>query len=328
MHLVQYPAKCLINGCFYSFIHFVLLIPGRLLLAQMGTLKTARGMKEVGESMWGAKKRAPHCPHAIKPHHYSWAINLALTIQVAKMRKKNLYLSDLCPEDWLPVLTRPLHPLRKVVLILYRQIRKKIQVLGPNPQSLWLTRSGVGLRNFLFNKFAGVSDVGTVAHMWYMLHSPCSLPPGDNIHSLLISGHPTRPASTLVMSAHVLISKKRFITLSHFTIQTEPDPRQTEPEAVISLWLFLWERQFCWQTAAMLTCKIERIPLETKNNLKNFWPQTFFSKRMLWISIQVSKKGEAVYSVKLKYLKKITQAIHVCMLVKTSNHTNKDRIKS
>lgn len=164
MHLVQYLAKCLINGCFYSFIHFVLLIPGRLLLAQMGTLKMARGMKEVGESMWGTKKRAPHCPHAIKPYHYSWAINLALTIQVAKMRKKNLYLSDLCPENWLPILMRPLHPLRKVVLILYRQIRKKIQVLGPNPQSLWLMRSRVGLRNFLFNKFACVSDVGTVAH--------------------------------------------------------------------------------------------------------------------------------------------------------------------
>lgn len=163
MHLVQYPAKCLINGCFYSFIHFVLLIPRRLLLAQMRTLKMARGMKEVGELMWGTKKRAPHCLHAMKPHDYSWAINLASTIQVAKMRKKNLCLSDLCPEDWLPILMRPFHPLRKVVLILYGQIRKN-SGFGPKPQSLWLLRSGVGLRNFLFNKFAGVSDVGNVAH--------------------------------------------------------------------------------------------------------------------------------------------------------------------
>ena len=131
-HLVQYPARCLINGCFYSFIHFVLFIPRRLLLAQMRTLKMARRMKEVGELMWGTKKRAPHCLHAMKPHDYSWAINLALTIQVAKMRKKNLYLSDLCREDWLPILTRPLHPLRKVVLILYGQVRKKFRFWGPS----------------------------------------------------------------------------------------------------------------------------------------------------------------------------------------------------
>lgn len=300
-HLVQYPARCLINGCFYSFIHFVLLIPRRLLLAQMRTLKMARRMKEVGELMWGTKKRAPHCLHAMKPHDYSWAINLALTIQVAKMRKKNLYLSDLCREDWLPILTRPLHPLRKVVLILYGQVRKKFRFWGPSLKACdsWDLEWGSGI-SFLTSLQVFLMW-GMLPTLWCMLHNPSALPPGDNIHSLLISGHPTRPASTLVMSAYVLISKKRFITLYHFTIQAEPDPRQTEPELTISLWLFPWETQFFWQTAGMLTCKIERIPQETENNLKNFWPQTFFLKECSEFLIQVSNKGEAVYSIKLKY---------------------------
>lgn len=58
---------------------------------------------------------------------------------------------------------RQLHPLRKVVLILYGQIRKN-SGFGAQASELVTPEIWSGAQEFPFNKFAGVSDVGNVAH--------------------------------------------------------------------------------------------------------------------------------------------------------------------
>lgn len=124
----------------------------------------ARGMKEVREFTWGTRNRDPNRPHAVKPHDYSWAITLALSIQVARMRKKNLYLRHLCPRGLTTYSDEATSPSEESSSHTLSTDKKKIQVWGTHPQRWWLSRSGVGCRNLHFNKFAGDSDMGTVVH--------------------------------------------------------------------------------------------------------------------------------------------------------------------
>lgn len=142
------------------------------------------------------------------------------------------------PEDWLPVLMRPLHPPRKVVLILDLQIRKKKKwgFCPPPPRRWRFARSGVGLRSLHSNRFAGDCDVGTVAHTWGMLHNHCGHCPGDTSCALLILGCPAKPTSTLVMSAKC--PRSAFTEEVYLSVPlhlSDPDPRRAEPKFVISL---------------------------------------------------------------------------------------------
>lgn len=193
---------------------------------------------------------------------------------------------------------RPLHPLRKVVLILYLQIRKKFRFGGPTLRDGDSVDLEWGTGICILTSLQVILTWGLWSTLWDMLHNPRAVVPGDTSHALLISGYPTRPASTLVMLAKCPcpdFTEEVYhpVPLHH----SDTDPRQTEPKLMISLWLFLWERKLCWQTAGVLSCKIERIPLETENNLKSFWPQTFFFPRRMLRTSKVSNKGEATYTL-------------------------------
>ena len=226
---------------------------------------------------------------------------------------------------------RPLHPLRKVVLILYLQIRKKFRFGGPTLRDGDSVDLEWGAGICILTSLQVILTWGLWPTLWDMLHNPRAVVPGDTSHALLISGHPTRPASTLVMSAKCPCPDftEEFyhpVPLHH----SDTDPRQTEPKLMISLWLFLWERKLCWQTAGVLSCKIERIPLESENNLKNFLPPTFFfflEECSELLKFQIKGKPHILFKIEI-FLE--NYASNTCMraIVKTSNHTNKDRIKS
>lgn len=196
-------------------------------------------MKEVKELMRGARNRAPNHPHAMKPYGNSWAIHLALSVQVSKMRKKNLSLPYLCPRGLTSCFDEATSPTKENSSHTWSTDKKKKKKWGfcPPPPRRWrFARSGVGLRSLHSNRFAGDCDVGTVAHTWGMLHNHCGHCPGDTSCALLILGCPAKPTSTLVMSAKC--PRSAFTEEVYLSVPlhlSDPDPRRAEPKFVISL---------------------------------------------------------------------------------------------
>lgn len=182
-------------------------------------------MKEVKELMRGARNRAPNHPHAMKPYGYSWAIHLALSVQVSKMRKKNLSLPYLCPRGLTSCFDEATSPTKESSSHTWStdKKKKKNEVFAPRPpeggDSLgqewgWGVYILTGLQVIVMWELwptLGACYTTTVATALEIHPVPYSS--WDALQS--------RPALWWCQpNAHVLLSQKRFISLSHFTFQT------------------------------------------------------------------------------------------------------------
>lgn len=165
------------------------------------------------------------------------------------------------------------------------------------PLGLWF-RSGVWLWDLHFNKLAGDSDVGPLACTLRHTAQPLCFIAWKYILCLNSHWNPTRLASTLAMSTNTHCHDFTE-ELNHFAPfhNPDPDPMQTEPKPGVSLWRLLWERKVCWQRAGVLSYKLEWIPLETENKLRDFFTTKSFLKECSEVLIRVSNKGEATYSL-------------------------------